>query len=303
MTELISNKGPNGEPLTDTNGDPIQGAEIIAVHQGGTSAFANTVIAVTTTDANGEYAFTDDDLPTTYKSGGSPKTEYIDLYARIGTPSNPRQAVPIRPHQGYQNEAQLITSFEVGDLSSFPNGDTGAFAVNQNSPVYDGSYSLKANGTNFPTLWSYEGEGLNYYPQRGDKWAYDFEFVTSGGQFIPSYGFSSGDDPRNDSYIVLIREQDDDIVLQYRNNGNRYDLASQGTLGLSPNTRYRHEVEFLGTGENPNHIHRLYEVSTATKLTEITGKEDSLSGRALGVQTSNTGATPEVVTDNWSLIV
>jgi hypothetical protein len=123
-TEIISNKGADGEPLTDVNGDPIQGAEIIAVSHGGKYASADSVVAITTTDSNGEYAFTDEDLPYTYDEGNTAQTDYLDIYARIGTSSNIRQAVPIRPWQGYQleNPATLPTSnlharFEAKDLN------------------------------------------------------------------------------------------------------------------------------------------------------------------------------------------
>jgi hypothetical protein len=110
MTEIISNKGTNGTPLTDKNGNPIQGAEIIAVSHGLNTDAQNQVIAVTQTDSNGEYAFTDQDLPSTYISGDTPKTEYLDLYARIGSETDIRQATPIRPWQGYQLEGGVPPS-------------------------------------------------------------------------------------------------------------------------------------------------------------------------------------------------
>jgi hypothetical protein len=124
MAEIISNKGTNGEPLTDTNGDAIQGAEIIAVSHGGKYASADSVVAVTTTNSSGEYFFDDNDLPPTYDQGDTAETDYLDIYARIGTSSSIRQAVPIRPWQGYQleNPATLPTTnlharFEAKDLS------------------------------------------------------------------------------------------------------------------------------------------------------------------------------------------
>jgi hypothetical protein len=110
MVELISNKGTNGEPVTDKDGNPIQGAEIIAVSHGLNTDTKNQVIVVTQTDSNGEYAFTDQDLPVTYPSGNTPKTEYLDLYARIGSETDIRQATPIRPWQGYQLEATVPPS-------------------------------------------------------------------------------------------------------------------------------------------------------------------------------------------------
>jgi hypothetical protein len=109
MAEIISNKGTNGEPLTDAQGNPIQGAEIIAVHHGGANVSDGDVFRVTT-DSNGEYAFTDADLPATYSKGSTATTEYVDLYARIGSSNDIRRATPIHPWQGYQLEATLPAS-------------------------------------------------------------------------------------------------------------------------------------------------------------------------------------------------
>jgi len=109
MVEIISNKGTDADPLTDENGNPIQGARIIAYHTGGEFA-SDGDIFTTTTDSNGEYAFTDSNLPATYTAGSSAQTNYVHLFAEIGSESSPRRAVPIRPWQGYQLEKSLPSS-------------------------------------------------------------------------------------------------------------------------------------------------------------------------------------------------
>jgi hypothetical protein len=57
-TELISNKGPDGEPVTYEDGTIASGIRIIAYHTGGENASDGDTYT-TTTDSNGEYAFTD----------------------------------------------------------------------------------------------------------------------------------------------------------------------------------------------------------------------------------------------------
>ena len=162
-TEIISNKGTNGEPLTDKNGNPIEDARIIAYHTGGEYA-SDGDIFTTTTDSAGEYAFTSDDLPATYLSNETAKKNYLHIFAEIGSGSTSRQAVPIRPWQPYELETALpdgtvtIYNFENnGDTTTVTDG-LGNYKgdifgnATYNTDAYCASYSLAYNGTDEYTV-------------------------------------------------------------------------------------------------------------------------------------------------------
>jgi len=125
MTEIISNKGPDGEPVTYKDGSIASGVRIIAYHTGGLNA-SDGDIFITQTDTNGEYSFTDRDLPATYAIGGTVKEDTVHIFAELGSPSNPRQAVPIRPWQPYSLEGTIPASVNYqweADSLSLSDGD------------------------------------------------------------------------------------------------------------------------------------------------------------------------------------
>jgi len=158
MVELISNKGPNGEPVTYADGTIASGVRIIAYHTGGENASDGDTFT-TTTDSNGEYAFTDNDLPPTYGSGNTAKTDYVHLFAEIGSSGTPRQATPIRPYQPYSLATQLDTNnlfarYDATEISGVSDGsDLSSWSDQQ------GSNDLTAGVP--PT---YESSGINGNP-------------------------------------------------------------------------------------------------------------------------------------------
>jgi hypothetical protein len=86
----ISNKGTNGSPITDSNGNPLQGVEITLWRRvlndtnsdgEGDEITDTRLLARTQTDSNGEYEFTSDDLPITYVEGGSEVIYYCTVHA------------------------------------------------------------------------------------------------------------------------------------------------------------------------------------------------------------------------------
>jgi len=162
-TEIISNKGPDGEPVTYKDGSIASGVRIIAYHTGGLNATDGDIFTVTT-DSNGEYAFTDKDLPATHPNGGTVTEDTVHIFAELGSPSNPRQAVPIRPWQPYSLETELPSSVSYqweADSLSLSDGDKvstwgatkgGIDLQAVGSPVYrtseiNGEPAVKYNGT------------------------------------------------------------------------------------------------------------------------------------------------------------
>jgi len=61
----------------------------------------------------------------------------------------------------------IIDDFEDGDISEY-SGPTNDFTVTSNT-AYNGTYSLRADAFDVDGLQSTPGDGLNYYPQAGDR--------------------------------------------------------------------------------------------------------------------------------------
>jgi len=86
----ISNKGTNGSPITDSGGNLVQGAEVTLWRRvlsdtnsdgEGDEITDTQLLARTQTDSNGEYEFTEDDVPTTYVQGTSEVIYYCTVHA------------------------------------------------------------------------------------------------------------------------------------------------------------------------------------------------------------------------------
>jgi hypothetical protein len=86
----ISNKGTNGSPITDTNGNPVAGVEVSLWRRvlndtnsdgEGDEITDTKLLARTQTDSNGEYEFTEDDLPVTYVQGNPEVIYYCTVHA------------------------------------------------------------------------------------------------------------------------------------------------------------------------------------------------------------------------------
>jgi hypothetical protein len=86
----ISNKGTNGSPITDSGGNPLQGVEVSLWRRvlkdtnsdgEGDEITDTKLLARKQTDSNGEYEFTESDLPTTYIQGESEVIYYCTVHA------------------------------------------------------------------------------------------------------------------------------------------------------------------------------------------------------------------------------
>ena len=269
MTEIISNKGTNGEPLTDTNGDPIEGARIIAYHTGGNFA-SDGDIFITTTDSNGEYAFTDTDLPETYISGETAQTDYLHIFAEIGSASSPRRAIPIRPWQGYSLAKDgLIENFEEGiyennnnTLSDIYAGDLSQYS-RQQATVLEGSYSLEGITTSGDFFSIASTTGLPEYFDTGQTARVKLQLNSgansgTGANFIKWCWFAQSEQALPNAYEAGITGEGN-LVVEKRSSSGLTDLASEN-IGFSNNTLYELEVEHTADGNGTHNI-RLYDVN------------------------------------------
>jgi hypothetical protein len=74
-----------------------------------------------------------------------------------------------------------VDQFEYGGpVSDKYSGATGSFSINNNSPVFEGTYSIKSSSLANEAIMSYSGDGLPNYPQRGD-WVQGFVQPQSSG--------------------------------------------------------------------------------------------------------------------------
>jgi len=89
----ISNKGPNGSPITDSGGNPVQGVEVTLWRRvlndsnsdgEGDEITDTKLLSRTQTDSNGEFEFTSKDVPATYFQGNSEVIYYCTVHAGRG---------------------------------------------------------------------------------------------------------------------------------------------------------------------------------------------------------------------------
>jgi len=86
----ISNKGPNGSPITDSGGNPVQGVEVTLWRRvladnnsdgEGDEITDTQLLARKQTDSNGEYEFTENDVPATYVQSTPEVIYYCTVHA------------------------------------------------------------------------------------------------------------------------------------------------------------------------------------------------------------------------------
>jgi hypothetical protein len=303
-TELISNKGTNGEPVTDKDGNPIENAEILAVHHGGRGASDGDIFR-TFTDANGEYAFTDADLPATYTVGNTKKTEYVDLYVRIGSRTNIRRATPIRPWQPYSlsSDFLVIDTAGDGDIAEY-SGTTSDFFVSKASPVFEGDYSIKSQDNANRSIVSYPSDSpaLDNYPTRGDRIRYYYYATNNeaqgGAVFFAESGTTVGSDLNG--YVVYL-----DMAIEGNFqviDGKNFDILESG--GQTPSTGVWYEVNIYS---NSSEIRVTFEnLSTNVIEADLSVSDATYSGSGFGWKKrdaevfDNARYLPDVGLSTWS---
>lgn len=102
---------------------------------------------------------------------------------------------------GAVTSGRVVDDFERANLN--PYSYVGGFSI-AGSPASQGTYSLQSDGNSGNmSIVSYQGDGLRYYPTRGDTIKFDIRFNSTGGKLM--FGFFHGPGgPLNDSYEVDI---------------------------------------------------------------------------------------------------
>lgn len=162
----------------------------------------------------------------------------------------------------------IIDDFEDGGISEY-SGDTHAFETNSNSPVYNGSYSLKSTANN-EKIFSTEGSGLNYYPQPGD--IIELRYYREGGGISFFYGVNGN---TNEGYRVQLRQGGE---FEVRNYANGNTLAHDTNVNIPKNEWTKVRIEW-GSGGH----HELYWYDSAgSQLSNISFDHSTHTSRGIG---------------------
>lgn len=167
-----------------------------------------------------------------------------------------------------------VDGFERGDLTPYTN--TVNWAVT--TTAIEGTYSGQAdNFSADEVMYSMEGDGLDYYPERGDQIA--FQIADLGGQnagFLFGFEVGASDYAGNNGYWARICEDLGEIHL-CRLSESIDVIASQSiTTGNDP---YLGEVKFAQTGSP---IEFTVSESSGKQLGSISAADDTFSGRGTG---------------------
>lgn len=215
-----------------------------------------TYTAVYSASADGEYTFTITNAET---SGGVSAT-WGGQSALITT-----------------GTANIIDGFEDGDISEY-SGDTAIFDVTTASPVYAGSYSLKATGDGRRI---YSTTGLNTYPQRGDSFRVWAHINDSRSASVLWGGPSSGD-----LYRLVAFNQFGNFRLYREDGGSPTQIASDENNTIPQNEWCYFQVSF----GSPTIECSLYN-SSDSLITTIQADDSTYDADGFGFFTSGASGT------------
>jgi len=177
-----------------------------------------------------------------------------------------------------QTGITTVDSFEDGDVSEY-GGDTGIFTVNTNSPVFDGTESLKAvdNSSNSSKDIS-STSGLGTYPAQGDTFRMNVQIRESRNIAMLTYGVQT-EGSFNDLYGLNLNGNNDDLILFVRNGGSQTNLAS---TNYSPpvGTELVFEVEWTTNGD---HTGRVLDTDGSTLAGPISATDTTYTSGGVGV--------------------
>jgi len=166
----------------------------------------------------------------------------------------------------------VVDDFEDNNLNEY-SGNTGSFTT-QTSPVYNGSYSLGDVSQN-RSIYSDVGDGLPYYPQRGDT--VEWRTHQSGGNDVATTGLFSSGGRSGNGYDFRPGSVDGTGYMQIR----RWDGGSQTTIASANSVAVeyewmRHRVE----SDASTLTYKVYD-SSGNKLGQISATDSTYSNRGI----------------------
>lgn len=138
-----------------------------------------------------------------------------------------------------------VDSFERANLN--PYSYVGGFSINSNRHS-EGSYSLRADGGDGNmSIVSYQGDGLPYYPVRGDTIQLEVQFNTNSGRLFFGFFHGSGGS-MNDSYEVEVNNGSGAWgIFNDKGSNNRVNLGT-GSIPQRSDTWDTLEIDTHGGG-------------------------------------------------------
>lgn len=247
--------------VTDPDGNAVQGAVVDAVPHD-----SSLDVLRTTTDANGDYSFTESDLYT--------GDELYHVICRNGTQSSPEQATPNYPfvEANGGTGVTIIDDFEDGDKSEYGNDPEPANWSVQQGTVLEGSYSLEGDSGDGSAIGISSTTGLNYYPSQGDVFRSYFQGGSGPSRGGPFYFVQSQSGVTPEGYHVRMDIDGDSMVL-YRtdSSGNFASTLGSTSVTLSNGTLY--DIE-MSVNTSDQHEITLYN-SSGTQLASLGPFSDS----------------------------
>lgn len=176
--------------------------------------------------ADGDYTFT---LTTAETSGGQTATWGSQSSTINFTSSTP----------------QLIDSFEDQDFAEYTDNGTGNLTTGTTF-VTDGTYGMEiSRNASRDAIVSLQGSGLNYYPQPGDTWRFDYR--TNAGDTLFYHGFlMQGTDTSidQDGFLFTIEPTNNQLRLWKNWTSTTLDTAA---VTINTATDYIAEVDIASS--------------------------------------------------------
>lgn len=196
----------------------------------------------------------------------------------------------------------IIDDFEDGDIAEY-SGETGAATVTQSTTTaQNGDYYVEVNaGGTANTIASFEGDGLNAYPDQGET----FRFWTQLRGSVRSHtnygrqtvGSGDNDSRDGDGYQVVLHDT------------NTFSLAVNGYFGgttlaedtsVTVNTNEWYEIEVVW-GTDDSHTVTLYD-SSGTQLTQLSATDSTYTNGGIALSADNNNDSADVWWDYYRVV-
>jgi hypothetical protein len=182
--------------------------------------------------------------------------------------------------------SQIIDDFNDNNLSEYRyvRGDS-----ETTSDSFEGQYAYWRNDTiGNGSTQSYQGDGLNYYPKRGDVIEF-YGKATNVGNYYDTeltVGLQNpGSNDTEDCYSFLINLSDDNITIGKWSGGNNSTLNSKN-VSLSLDTWYRHVVYWKGNGDL---VYEVRDSSTNNLIKSVSATDSEYDEGGLGLRSTTGG--------------
>jgi hypothetical protein len=183
----------------------------------------------------------------------------------------------------------VVDNFEDNDLTEYT--DTSDFSI-VSTDVLEGSHSLSIDsppGTR--GMYSLSGDGLDYYPQKGDKFSVLLKDPSA--QNVPGFNFGLFDDSGSILGYEIVHFPSEGTYVVYRlDQGSVIEIGSRPAIGLSNSILYDYEVQWHnGSGSEPDDTIELtiYEVDDSATLSEELGRTSQVHNVTLSDSTHPNG--------------